>query len=157
MILTEIAKYLHNHGVCRFDETGDTGNTFIEKQPPSPDICVTLYTSPGTPGDSKNGYDTPGVQVLVRGTHDPRIAYDLAYDVYNRLHGFTSGVLTAQYVTVDIFGRAEMSQTTDADGTWVVSCLATQTPVHIGRDKKGRHEYSINFMLDIRNNSAHRE
>lgn len=139
MLLTEIAQYLHNQGIVMFDETGVSGDCFISVLPSSPDSVVAIFPSGGDGSDVKLGYDSPTVQVIVRGTQDPRPTLSRAQDIYNALHGFHSDSFIV-------------------NGLYVVSCQGIQSgPTHIGRDENGRHENSLNFELEIRNQSTHRE
>lgn len=139
MILDEIAQYLHYQGIVTFDPDGVTGDCFISTLPSSPDECVAVYPSGGSQADGKLGYDTPSVQLIVRGTMDPRPALNRAQQIYDTLHGFSHGTFLQ-------------------NGIWVLNCVGTQSgPAHIGRDQNGRNEYSLNFDLEIRNQSGNRE
>lgn len=139
MLLSEIAQFLHNQGIVTYDPEGVEGDFFISALPSSPDECVTIYPSGGSQADGKLGYDMPSVQLIVRGTMDPRPALNRAKRIYDALHGYSH----APFVS---------------DGIWVLNCVGTQSgPVHIGRDQNGRNEYSLNFDLEIRNQSGNRE
>lgn len=132
MLVVEMAKYLAAQALGIFDETGVTGDIFIATLPPSPDSCIALYPTGGYQSDSKLGYSDPTIQVLVRGDKDPRTAFNKAKSIYDTLHGFRNGVFFN-------------------GGLWVVSCLGMQsTPIHLGTDSNGRHEYSLNFKLEIK-------
>lgn len=132
MILHEMAQYLHNQSILDYDTTGITGHTFISVLPSSPDIAVALYARGGSPSDSKLGYQAPSIQIIVRGGQDPREGYLLADSIYHEVHGFRNNSFIP-------------------GGRWIVSCLGAQSgPIHLGRDTNGRHEYSLNFNLDIK-------
>ncbi len=133
MLSTEIAQYLAAQGEGTFDETGVTGDIFICTLPSTPDQCIAIYPQGGPPADGKLGYDSPGCQIVVRSTTDPRPGLERAMRIYNLLHGFHHGRFIA-------------------GGTWVVSCLGVQSgPVPIGQDGNNRHEFSLNFNLEVEN------
>ena len=138
MIQTEIAKYLDGEGILTFDEQGVTGNTFIEGLPQTPDEVIAIYRRGGTQSDPKLPYDNIGMQFIVRGDIDPRPAVELAQNIYDELHGFSSG----RFII---------------DGEWIVSCIGAQGgPVRLGRDDNGRIEYSINFDVSYQNKTKYR-
>jgi hypothetical protein len=142
MLEAEIAKYLEAQKIGNYDETGvssDPWSIFIASLPSSPDECIAIYPTGGDDADTKLGYDNPRVQFIVRGTLDPRPALQKARDIYNTLQGF--------HMKSFISG-----------GVFVLHCQGVQSgPVHIGRDENNRHELSLNFDLEIRNKSMHRE
>lgn len=139
MLLVEIAKFLHSRGLVTFDETGISGDCFISVLPSAPDEVVALYPTGGIEGDAKLGYDSPGVQIIVRGSKNPIPALSRAQAIYNALHGFGSGMFVP-------------------GGTWIVSCFGTQSgPIYLDRDQNERHEYALNFDIEIRNKNEHRE
>lgn len=139
MLLVEIAQYLHNRGLVNFDETGVSGDCFISVLPSSPDEVVALYPSGGIEADGKLGYDSPGVQILIRGSQNPISALSRAQSIYDALHGFGSGTFVP-------------------GGTWIVSCFCAQSgPVYLDRDQNERPEYILNFDLEIRNQNEYRE
>lgn len=135
----EIALYLEAQGLLTYDPDGVTGDTFIDLMPDSPDEAVAILTGVPREGDVKYGYDQPAVQIIVRGGSDPRAAKQRAQDIYDELQGFSSGTF------VD-------------GGTWIVSCIAAQSgPVRLGPDENGRHEFSLNFDLEVRYPTKYRE
>jgi hypothetical protein len=139
VLLSEIGLYLHGLGIVTFDPNGVSGDFFISVLPSSPDSCVAVYPTGGYKPDGKLAYDFPTVQLIVRGNQDPRTAYSKAMGIYGALNGFNNGSFVP-------------------NGFWVVSCQGIQSaPTHLGQDKNFRHEYSLNFELEIRNISTHRE
>ena len=139
MLIVEIAKYLHNNNLGIFDETGTSGNIFISVLPSKPEQCISIYQTGGATADVKLGYDNPTIQLIVRGTGHPKNSYDKALDIYNQLHGLSA----LEFIP---------------GGSWIVSCIGLQSgPAYIGQDKNGRHEHSLNFILDVRNKSINRE
>ena len=138
MLAAAIARYLAAQGLVTFDESGLSGDTFIAVMPSAPDSCVAIFPTGGFGADGKLGYDSPTIQIRVRGTQDPRPAYQRAEAIYGALHGLHDVTLPG--------------------GPYVVGCWGIQSgPVHMGRDQNGRHEYSLNFRLEIRAVTAHRE
>lgn len=138
MLVADLAQYLHNAELVTFDEAGISGDCFVYVQPSDPDECVTISTTGGGEPDSRNGYDQVNVNLIIRGTADPRPAEARAAAIYGELHG--------------------LADVTMPGGTYLVSCIAMQPgPVPIGRDENGRHEFSLNFEVEIRNLTTHRE
>lgn len=132
MIDEQLALYLQSKGLGTFDPTGVTGDMFIGLLPETPDGALAIFPTGGFQADSKLGYSMPTLQIVVRGTMDPRPAQQRAQAVYDALHGVRNRSFTD-------------------GGTWVVSCLGMQSaPTHIGRDDNGRHEYSLNFRLELK-------
>jgi hypothetical protein len=138
----EIAQYLENQTIGNYDETGvssEPWSIFIASLPSSPDECIAMYPKPGSDSDPKLGYDNVGLQFIIRGTKDPRPALQKGRDIYNALQGF--------HMKSFISG-----------GAFVLHCIGVQSgPYHIGRDDNSRHEYTLNFDLEIRNKSQYRE
>ena len=128
-LTVQLAHYLHDQAVGTFDETGVTGDIFVECLPETPDQAIAVYATGGPGGDGKLPYDNPTIQVIVRGNQDPRAPGALAQTIYDLLHGFRNSTFMTS-------------------GAWIVGCRGIQSaPVHIGRDENGRHEYSLNFQL----------
>lgn len=139
MLIVEIAQYLDSHGLVTYKETGTQGSCFIGHMPPDPDEAVAIFQYGGATSSMTHGYDTPRVQVRVRGTLDPRVGLQKAQQIYERLHGFHDGKFTS-------------------DGFWIVYCQGLQAgPVHIGPDANGRYEYTLNFEIEIKNQTLDRE
>lgn len=138
MLAGEVARYLAGRGLVSFDETAADGDCFIGVLPSAPDEVVALIPTGGLAADVKLGYDTPTLQVLVRGTSDPRPAANRAQAIYSALHGLHGVSLPG--------------------GTYVVGCWGIQSaPTHIGRDENGRHELSLNVRLEVRSRTVHRD
>ncbi|MCL5105669.1 MAG: minor capsid protein [Armatimonadetes bacterium] len=131
MIVEEIAQYLQSLEIGTFDPAGVIGDIFIETMPDTPDTCIGLYTTAGMPPDTKTSISRPSVQIIVRGSRDPRTASSLATRIQEALHGLHS-------------------MTFIPDGSRVMLCSARNSePVSLGRDDNQRHEYSINLQLII--------
>jgi len=138
-IVTEIMRYLADKGIVSYSETGGTNNIFMGKLPAEPPFAIAVNPSGGYNASIKHDYDLPTIQILVRGTVDPRTGYEKALAIYDALHGFGSGAFVA-------------------GGYWVVKCEGIQSePIYIGQDENGRHMYTLNFALEIKRPSTHRE
>lgn len=137
MLASEIAEWIGNNITsCSFDTTGITGNVFISTMPNSPDTVV-MVSEYGSISDDKNPFDDISVQVRVRGTRDPRVSYNIAKEIYDELHGLTNTVLIS-------------------DGTRIVKVVAQNTPIDIGRDDNLRHEWTVNFQVEVYNSTSNR-
>ena len=132
MVAAELAAYLHAEAIATWDASGQTGNVFVENLPDTPDVCVAIYQRGGAEADRHLPYDRLNLQVIVRGTQDPRTAQALTQSIYNVCYNFHQGYFLA-------------------GGTKVVECEAVSMPGFIGRDQNARVEYSLNFNVQIYN------
>lgn len=108
------------------------GPAFVEHLPESPDVCAAVLTQTGPAPESRLGSEIAAIQVVVRGASaSPVPAYERAQAIYNGLHNLEPS-----------------NWDTDAD---ILLITANHTPAHIGRDAKGRHEYSLNFLVRVWN------
>lgn len=104
----------------------------LEHVPPSPDQVVVLTGYEGAEADSLLAYDTPRLQVRVRGTADPTVSRALCQQLYDHLHGLGPVALP--------------------DGTWLQLVVGRGSgPAYMGQDDAGRHEHTANFNVDIHN------
>lgn len=135
--LDGIAQLLDTTGHATYDPTGTTGDLFIESMPSAPDAAVGLWLYDGGDApDTLNAYDTPRLQVRVRGGPDPRVSRRRAQDIYSELHGLAGVELP--------------------DGTWLILAAACGTVGAMGPDSAGRHEHVVNFDLDVSAPTTHR-
>ncbi len=126
------ALYLASESLVSYSETVPGGNCFLGSMPDQPDIAVMLHPTGGFTSSTKAGYDERTIQVMVRGTRNPVVGNDLAEAIYDALHGLRGMTLP--------------------DGTYLVRCEGIQTgPISLGEDAKGRHEYTLNFLAQVRN------
>lgn len=133
----------HDAGLVIYDDGATGGNCFYNRLPDAPDTAVMVKDTGGNPvPDGKAlGYDEPTLQILVRGTRDPRTGKTLAQSFYDRYHALCR-------VTLDPGGEAVR----------LIDCTSLQSaPAHIGTDEKGRHLYSLNLALHVRNATPNRE
>lgn len=132
MLEIQLAYYLDDEEVLDFNETGTSGDTFINILPSSPDDAIGIFSEGGPDPSPKFIEDQRDIQFMVRGTQDPRPAFNTAQDIYDTLHG--------------------KSQFTTSDSTQVIGIQGVQSgPIHIGRDDNGRHRYSLNFRVEFEN------
>lgn len=137
MIGTGIARAIGAEVAGLSYNLSDGGNVFEEHLPADPDVVVGVYTIPGREADTLHPYDSPGVQLIIRGDTNPLTAVELWYLLYDYLHGKRNVSLP--------------------DGTYLVWAIATQSaPVRIGPDSAGRHQFSLNLRCETRRTSTHR-
>lgn len=130
-VLDDLAQHLHDAGLVTFDAAGITGDLFIETMPTSPDEAVALFGYGGPESHGTRGWDSPRVQVRVRGTPDPRVSRARCQAIYDALHGLSNVVWGATRVT---------------------SCVSIQSsPQSMGKDDNNRHEHIVNLQLEVRN------
>lgn len=136
MLAEEFARYLDALGLVSFDPDSDGGDCFIEASPPQDGVLVVLTEYAGRQPDTRLPYDSPGLQVRVRGTSDPRTGRAKINAIYGALHGLSGITLPG--------------------GTYLVACLAISSPTPMGRDQNNRAEYVVNFNLHIKHPTTHR-
>lgn len=137
ILTVQVAKFLDSEGLGTFDETGVSGTIYIACMPQTPDEVISIYPTGGGTSDGKLQYDNPTIQIMVRGTANPIQAATLAQGIYDKLQGFHHDYLIA-------------------GGYWILNCIGLQSaPIHIGRDETGRHEFSLNFQLEIHNENRY--
>lgn len=138
-LLDGLARHLQAKGLVTFETAGTGGDCFVDNMPSQPDEAVVLSTyDDGREPDAKLGYDEPRVQVRVRGTKDPRVSRTRCKQIYDELHG--------------------LGEVTLPDGTVLILSVALQNgPASIGADQLGRHEHVVNFRMEQRALTEHRE
>lgn len=137
-IVTELMQYLADKGIAQYSTTGGMNNIFLGRLPAEPSSAIAVNPSGGYGSSIKHAYDSPTIQILVRGTFDPRVGYDKTMEIYDALHGFGNGAFVP-------------------GGFWVVKCEGIQSePIYIGQDENGRHMYTLNFALEVNRPSTHR-
>lgn len=138
MLLTrQIAIYLSNRGIGRFEEGGTGGNIFINAMPAQPNEAIAIFATGGPTIDPRNEYANRAIQVLIRtAANDPRPGETMAQSVIDALKGFNTGYLAA-------------------GGNYIVDIEASQDgPNNIGQDENGRYEFSQNFIVQLRKETA---
>ncbi|NRQ35983.1 hypothetical protein HII36_29735 [Nonomuraea sp. NN258] len=132
-LLDEWCSLLDELGLGTYQVDGGLGGTiFHTVLPPEPDVAIAAALYGGDESDSRNPWSEPRIQVRVRGTStDAGVAEQLAQDVYDAVHGLGARELTP-------------------GGTWLQLAVGVQAgPVYIGPDANDRHEYTVNFRVDL--------
>lgn len=137
-LLDGIARHLAARGLVTYDETGVTGDCFIESMPSTPGIAVVLTVyDDGREPDSLLAYDEPRMQVRVRGDQDPRTSRHKCAAIRSELHG--------------------LGPVTLPDGTELILSVSLQSaPASMGVDSNGRFEHVCNFRMEHRSVTTHR-
>lgn len=117
-----------------YDETGVSSNIFQDALPAEPDTAVMVQGTGGFPKDMwLVDYAEPTVQIIVRGTRDPRVARRLIQQI------------------VDTIGTLGATKFIPAGDWYVIKCQAVQAMgINIGQDDNNRHRFSINFELEVK-------
>jgi len=138
IVIRGLARYLHNNSLGVYSETSASATIFIGRYPEVPDSIIYLREYGGLAPSGGLGYDTVAVQVIIRGEDVNPVPVSVrAQQVYNLLQGL---------------GNTELP-----DGTYVVGCFAQQPPYPLGDDANGRQEYTLNLLVEVRNQTMHRE
>jgi len=90
----DIRQYLINQGI--------TEPIFIDKEPPTPNLCVTLYTNSFNAPNPKFLLNEPSIQIRVRANPlEHSQGYDLIQAIYDKLLGVPPFVLnTTRYTGI---------------------------------------------------------
>jgi hypothetical protein len=140
VISRALLQHLDGLGLLTYGRHG--ADAFLEDLPDTPVAAVAAFARPGAADtDGGNGYDSPGVQFVVRG--DPGNAqtpgrassgFQRATAIRRALHGLTSQTI---------------AEGTD-DEVWLVQCLAVQSqPVNIGDDADNRPRWSVEVQCEV--------
>jgi hypothetical protein len=134
-MLDEVMQRLANNITdITYDETGINGNIFQDNMPAEPDIAIMVQGTGGFPRDMwLTDYFEPTMQIIVRGTRDPRVARSLVDEIIAEI-----GVLGEEkWIT---------------SGNWyVIKCQAIQPQgIYIGPDDNNRHRFSVNFEMEVK-------
>ena len=106
---------------------------YVESLPDAPDEAVVILSRAGFPSLDLSGYETPELQVIVRGAAGPvRPARTLAERIRRALH--------------------DTDTVTWADGTPdvapIFTCVANEpSPLSLGFDPNGRPQWSVSFQI----------
>lgn len=132
LLTTQVAEFLHDHGVGRFVPNGTGGNIFINAMPSQPNEAIAIYATGGPAIDPSNEYVGRAIQILIRTVqNDPRPGEKMAQAVIDLLKGFNSDYLTA-------------------GGNYIVDIDVQQDgPNNIGMDDNKRYEFSQNFIIEM--------
>lgn len=135
MVATAVARWLHDQGLGVYAPDGTSGDVFVDTLPSGPDEALAVMTTGGAAvaGGQQWRWATPSVQLLARGTTDPRLSH-------GRLQKVVDALPTLAHTT----------WTQDTDTLRIVGARAVQgEPVRVGPDDNGRHRHSLNLSLDV--------
>lgn len=138
-VTEQVCQLLHDLALGVYKVDGTAGGTIFETVlPDAPDEALAVARYPGPTSDSKLGYDSVNAQVRVRGSRaDVRTGEAKAQAVYDAVHGLGERPLTG--------------------GGYLQLAVGNQSgPVYMGRDQNGRHEWAVNFQLELRRPTANR-
>jgi len=127
-----VAKFLAQKGHGAYG-----GDIFLGFQPDEVDNCLTVYdeSTPVLPESHGLGVDQFGIQILVR-DNSYTAARDKAMAVYHDLAAFG--------------GQFE------PNAPQVTNVFVDGVPTSIGKDEKGRNEWTMHFRLRVENPTEHR-
>jgi len=113
-------------------ETSLTAGTdlFKSRQTESPNNQVVIYDTGGLEPDRYLPTADPTFQILVRNT------------------SYSAGQSIVDEIVEALHQKENIELVTG--GTYFYYIFLFNSPAHIGRDDKGRHEFSINFVCKIR-------
>lgn len=115
----------------------NTANVFVDATPSAPDRMVAVLSQGGPESDSKLPYDEIAVQLVFRCEANPTWALDRWTEVYGLVHGRRNVTLP--------------------QGTHMLWAIVVQSsPIRLGQDENGRHQYSMNIRIEIRNPTTER-
>lgn len=142
-LILGLAEHLHAASIGVWRPTGayepDEIAIINRDIPPTPDTIITLADYPlAGPGRSGLADYLVGVQIRIRGTTDPRIAGDLASELFDLLHESGRqvwGTGPKEVSIVDVY-------------------RASYTP--LGKDANGRWEASHNYYVEAMRPTIHR-
>lgn len=139
MIADVFAQELHLRGLADYRPDAVGGDTFLDDMPERSGLTLAIYNRGGLPAEGGLGYDFSQIQVVVRGADkDPRPPHGRARAIYAAM--------------------ADLHHHTLPGGAFLVGCSADQSePVRLGPDAHGRHQYALNFTLDVRAATPNRE
>lgn len=129
MLIQDLAEFLVSKNLGTFNISGSGGSIYLALQPNEPDDCVTLFDTGGTGSVFGLPDSRRAVQILVRAKLMNN-AYTKAWAIYDEF--ITNIVNDGHFLR---FNNRKM----------IVS--ATSTPLNIGKDDKGRHEFSLNLTF----------
>jgi hypothetical protein len=128
MIIDDVAVYL-SENITTLELVKGT-NLFKGYLPDSPNAAICVYETGGATPDIDIPTASPTFQILVRHT-DYETGHNLIHEI--------AGLLHQKYNLELVDGE-----------TYFYSILLLGEPGHLGRDDKGRDEFSVNFYCKTR-------
>lgn len=124
-MINEVAEYLEDQSI------GTVGtDIFISRQSDTPDNQIVIYLSGGLEPDRYLPTADPTFEIVVR-NKTYQTGQSKVDSIVTALHQYVNGAL-------------------QTSGTYFYYIELLTEPNHIGRDEKGRHEWSINFLCKTR-------
>jgi hypothetical protein len=123
--IDDIAQYLADNSIGTL-----ATNLFKAYLPDKPDSCVVVYDTGGFEPDSYIPTGNPTFQIFVRSTN------------------YTDGKAKVDSIVNLLHRKANIQLVTS--GVYFYYIKLMNEPVHIGRDKNERDEFSINLITHIR-------
>ena len=142
MRVRAFARYLSDQVAgLTYDPTGTSGNIFCGFMPDEPAVAVMLDGGAGgRPQLTKRPTDLPDVHIIIRGDR----------------HTSDDALAQAVYSELQCLDHTELATGT-ADELYLIGCTAEQSdPISMGRDARGRPEWSLNFNARVRAITANR-
>lgn len=119
---------LSEHLANWLDDDPSLPPIFVQTVPETPDLVLCLFEGDAGPTDLP-GWRTVTLQVRCRGGEDPRASHAVLELIHGKLDGLEDLDLPGGYA--------------------LDSCLPLQdSPVYIGQDSRGRHEWTQNYVLE---------
>lgn len=137
MLPKALALHLAGLNLVSYDGSGPTGvpPCFVESMPDDPDFAVCVYSRTGFPSQDLSGYESPELQVIVRGAVGPSEPAQVLAERIRRANRQTSRITWAP-------GTAHEAP--------LLTCDANESrPVPLGPDGRGRLRWSVSFQLHL--------
>ncbi|HWO65366.1 MAG TPA: minor capsid protein [Umezawaea sp.] len=130
-LLEELALLLQELGLGTYKPDDVDGTIYFPVLPDGPDACLAIARYGGTESSSRDPFDEPRIQVRCRGTAaDSRPPEAAAQAVFDALHGLGMRTLP---------GGSELQ----------LAVGIGSGPEYMGRDENRRHEYVVNFRVEV--------
>lgn len=124
-LMEDIAEYIEDIGLGKYDKYGTTGTIFVEALPDTPDNCIAIYNRYGQ--FTEDGTRLTEIQLLVRDR------------VRINAHAIGCKLIKAFYHKDNMkLGRHI-----------VIECECESSPIFIGSDSQDRYEFSINLKMEV--------
>lgn len=110
--------------------TNDEFGIFIDDLPATPDFAAAITQYQGEESSIKLPWDTPRIQVKIRGTQYPLLSRNKCQEFYTAWHGI--GLVTLSGIRVQLIVGSNSGV------------------AYAGKDTNGRHNHVTNFIVTIR-------
>lgn len=135
-VLTKaLAIHLASLGLVTYDGSGSGAPCFVESMPDTPDACACVYSRAGFPATDLSGYESPEVQVIVRGALGPAEPAQVLAEQIRRALRDTHTVTWAA-------GTAHEAPILTVDAN-------EPRPLALRPDARGRLRWSVSFQAHL--------